>query len=170
MALEWRVGWVFLLSVPTVSLLFCWLYIQTVPPHHLSCESAVWGSMSLICRKAIWMCFSNVTFIVTVCPKCYEFSQLVVCSDVRKQMQILTWASSSVQVWGGVQNALGVCSFCAQGARGQQSRCWFGTALWKGCPTGQMSLSGYGPANSLPSLTAALSKASLNSGQWPPHW
>lgn len=26
MALEWRAGWVFLLSMPTVSLLFCWLY------------------------------------------------------------------------------------------------------------------------------------------------
>lgn len=50
---------------------------------------------------------------------------------------------------GGLQNASGACSFCAQGACGQQIRCRFGTALWKGCPTGQMLLSGYGPASSL---------------------
>lgn len=80
------------------------------------------------------MCLSNVTFIITVCPKCYEFSQLVVCSDLRKQMQTLTWASSSVQVWGGVQNALGVCSFCAQEHVVSKAVAGLGLHYGKGAP------------------------------------
>lgn len=88
-------------------------------------ESAVWGNVSLKCGKAIWTCLSNVIFIITV---------------ARSILNSPSWWCAVISI-----------SKCKPlpGHWVQQIRCRFGTVLWEGCPTGQMLLSGCGPASSL---------------------